>query len=74
MADRAGQASVWPVSSDTGLRPSYGLPPFVRVATVDGSSLIRLRNQGMAFPPFTHAHRPLRQTLLHFDRGGSLHD
>ncbi|XXE27187.1 hypothetical protein J3Q09_23785 [Pseudomonas sp. R4-83] len=35
MVHRAGQASAWPGSLVSGLRPLYGVPP-IRVATVDG--------------------------------------
>jgi len=51
MVDRAGQVYAWPVPSDAGLSPPYGLPPS-RVTTVDGSFYLSEEIRKMACPPF----------------------
>lgn len=57
MVDRAGQAYAWPVPSDAGLSPPYGLPPN-RVTTADGSFYLSEEIRKMACPPFKLAHHP----------------
>lgn len=57
MADRAGQAYAWPVPSDAGLSPPYGLPPN-RVTTVDGGFYLSEEIRKMACPPFKLVRHP----------------
>lgn len=57
MADRAGQALAWPVPSDAGLSPPYGLPPN-RVTTADGSFYLSEEIRKMPCPPFKLVRHP----------------